>query len=53
MDKLHKECEKVAEATWNACMKIREKPRTDLGCIHMKDFAKLACISDFKVDYPK
>ena len=41
-------CEKVAEVTWDACMKERNKPPTDAGCLHLKDFARITCIGDFK-----
>lgn len=41
-------CEKVAEVTWEACMKHREKPPTDPGCLHLKDLARITCVGEAK-----
>jgi hypothetical protein len=41
-------CEKVAEEEWKACLKERGKPRTDAGCLYLKNFATIVCIGDMK-----
>jgi hypothetical protein len=42
------QCEKFAEEEWQACLKERNKPRTDAGCLYLKNFATIVCIGDAK-----